>query len=93
MPRPYRRRSSPRSARLQRVCPCVQEVSADPGGPGLLKFGPVTRPDIRMVVICPGIPAFTLSFDEIPVTLIAAGRADTSAMFIQFPCAAARFRK
>lgn len=69
-------------ARLQRVPASLQEASADLGASGLQTFFLVTLPNIRTAVIGAGLLAFTLSFDEIPVTFFLTGRDNTLPMYI-----------
>lgn len=69
-------------ARLQRLPPSLAEASADLGASGLQTFFWVTLPNIRTAVIGSGMLAFTLSFDEIPVTFFLTGRDNTLPMYI-----------
>jgi len=69
-------------ARLQNLPPSLQEASADLGASGLQTFFLVTLPNIRTAVIGSGMLAFTLSFDEIPVTFFLTGRDNTLPMYI-----------
>lgn len=69
-------------ARLQRLPPSLAEASADLGASGLQTFFLVTLPNIRTAVIGAGMLAFTLSFDEIPVTFFLTGRDNTLPMYI-----------
>jgi spermidine/putrescine transport system permease protein len=69
-------------ARLQRVPANLSEASADLGASGLQTFFLVTLPNIRTAVIGAGMLAFTLSFDEIPVTFFLTGRDNTLPMYI-----------
>jgi spermidine/putrescine transport system permease protein len=69
-------------ARLQRVPASLSEASADLGASGLQTFFLVTLPNIRTAVIGAGMLAFTLSFDEIPVTFFLTGRDNTLPMYI-----------
>jgi spermidine/putrescine transport system permease protein len=69
-------------ARLQRLPRSLEEASADLGASGLQTFFRVTLPNIRTAVIGAGLLAFTLSFDEIPVTFFLTGRDNTLPMYI-----------
>ena len=69
-------------ARLQRLPASLQEASADLGASGLQTFFFVTLPNIRTAVIGAALLAFTLSFDEIPVTFFLTGRDNTLPMYI-----------
>jgi len=69
-------------ARLQRLPDSLQEASADLGASGLQTFFLVTLPNIRTAVIGAALLAFTLSFDEIPVTFFLTGRDNTLPMYI-----------
>jgi spermidine/putrescine transport system permease protein len=69
-------------ARLQRLPRSLEEASADLGASGLQTFFRVTLPNIRTAVIGAGLLAFTLSFDEIPVTVFLTGRDNTLPMYI-----------
>jgi spermidine/putrescine transport system permease protein len=69
-------------ARLQRLPASLTEASADLGASGLQTFFLVTLPNIRTAVIGAGMLAFTLSFDEIPVTFFLTGRDNTLPMYI-----------
>ncbi len=69
-------------ARLQRLPQSLQEASADLGASGFQTFFLVTLPNIRTAVIGAGMLAFTLSFDEIPVTFFLTGRDNTLPMYI-----------
>ena len=69
-------------ARLQRLPDSLQEASADLGASGLQTFFLVTLPNIRTAVIGAALLAFTLSFDEIPVTFFLTGRDNTFPMYI-----------
>jgi len=69
-------------ARLQRVPASLSEASVDLGASGLQTFFLVTLPNIRTAVIGAGMLAFTLSFDEIPVTFFLTGRDNTLPMYI-----------
>ena len=69
-------------ARLQRLPASLAEASADLGASGLQTFFLVTLPNIRTAVMGAGMLAFTLSFDEIPVTFFLTGRDNTLPMYI-----------
>ena len=69
-------------ARLKRLPDSLQEASADLGASGLQTFFLVTLPNIRTAVIGAALLAFTLSFDEIPVTFFLTGRDNTLPMYI-----------
>lgn len=69
-------------ARLQRLPASLAEASADLGASGLQTFFLITLPNIRTAVIGAGMLAFTLSFDEIPVTFFLTGRDNTLPMYI-----------
>lgn len=69
-------------ARLQRFDRRLEEASGDLGGRPWQTFLMVTLPNIRSAVIGSGLLAFTLSFDEIPVTFFLTGRDNTLPMYI-----------
>lgn len=69
-------------ARLQRFNRRVEEASADLGARPWQTFLLVTLPNIRSAVIGSALIAFTLSFDEIPVTFFLTGRDNTLPMYI-----------
>jgi len=69
-------------ARLQRLPRSFEEASADLGASGLQTFFLVTLPNIRTAIIGSALLAFTLSFDEIPVTFFLTGRDNTLPMYI-----------
>jgi spermidine/putrescine transport system permease protein len=69
-------------ARLQRFDRRIEEASADLGAKPLQTFWYVTFPNIRGAVIGSSLIAFTLSFDEIPVTFFLTGRDNTLPMYI-----------
>jgi spermidine/putrescine transport system permease protein len=69
-------------ARLERLPASLSEASSDLGASGLQTFFLVTLPNIRTAVIGAGLLAFTLSFDEIPVTFFLTGRDNTLPMYI-----------
>ena len=60
-------------ARLQRYDRRIEEASADLGAGPLRTFWYVTLPNIRSTLIGSSLIAFTLSFDEIPVTFLPYG--------------------
>lgn len=60
-------------ARLLRFDPSIEEASMDLGANRLRTFWRVTLPNLRTAVIAAGLLAFTLSFDEIPVTIFITG--------------------
>lgn len=69
-------------ARLQRFDRRIEEASADLGAKPLKTFWYITFPNIRSAVIGSSLIAFTLSFDEIPVTYFLTGRDNTLPMYI-----------
>lgn len=69
-------------ARLQRYDRRIDEASADLGAGPLRTFWYVTLPNIRSTLIGSSLIAFTLSFDEIPVTFFLTGRDNTLPMYI-----------
>ncbi len=69
-------------ARLQRLNRSYEEASADLGAKPWETFLYVTFPNIRSAVIGSALIAFTLSFDEIPVTYFLTGRDNTLPMYI-----------
>ena len=69
-------------ARLQRFDRRIEEASADLGAKPFQTFWYVTFPNIRGAVIGSSLIAFTLSFDEIPVTFFLTGRDNTLPMYI-----------
>jgi len=69
-------------ARLQRYDRRIEEASADLGARPLQTFWHVTLPNIRSTLIGSSLIAFTLSFDEIPVTFFLTGRDNTMPMYI-----------
>ena len=69
-------------ARLQRFDRRIEEASADLGAKPLQTFWYVTFPNIRSAVVGSSLIAFTLSFDEIPVTFFLTGRDNTLPMYI-----------
>jgi spermidine/putrescine transport system permease protein len=69
-------------ARLQRFDRRLEEASGDLGGKPWQTFLMVTLPNIRSAIVGSGLLAFTLSFDEIPVTFFLTGRDNTLPMYI-----------
>lgn len=60
-------------ARLRRLPRSAEEASADLGADALTTFRRITLPAIRTALMSGGLLAFALSFDEVIVTLFAAG--------------------
>lgn len=69
-------------ARLQRFDRRIEEASADLGARPWQTFLHVTLPNIKSSLIGSSLIAFTLSFDEIPVTFFLTGRENTLPMYI-----------
>ena len=69
-------------ARLQRFNRRLEEASDDLGARPWQTFLFVTLPNIRSAIIGSALLAFTLSFDEIPVTFFLTGRDNTLPMYI-----------
>lgn len=69
-------------ARLQRFNRKLEEASNDLGARPWQTFLFVTLPNIRSAIIGSALLAFTLSFDEIPVTFFLTGRDNTLPMYI-----------
>lgn len=69
-------------ARLQRFDRRIEEASADLGARPWQTFLRITLPNIRSAIIGSTLIAFTLSFDEIPVTYFLTGRDNTLPMYI-----------
>ena len=69
-------------ARLQRFDRRIEEASSDLGARPWQTFLRVTLPNIRNAVVGSSLIAFTLSFDEIPVTFFLTGRDNTLPMYI-----------
>jgi spermidine/putrescine transport system permease protein len=69
-------------ARLQRFNRRLEEASDDLGATPLQTFFLVTLPSIRTAIVGSALLAFTLSFDEIPVTFFLTGRENTLPMYI-----------
>ncbi|MFZ9766982.1 MAG: ABC transporter permease [Candidatus Limnocylindrus sp.] len=60
-------------ARLRRLPRSPEEASADLGAGPLMTFRRITLPGMRTALLSGGLLAFALSFDEVIVTLFAAG--------------------
>jgi spermidine/putrescine transport system permease protein len=69
-------------ARLQRLNKSIEEASADLGATPMQTFRLVTLPNIKTAILGSALLAFTLSFDEIPVTFFLTGRENTLPMYI-----------
>lgn len=69
-------------ARLLRVDRSAEQASHDLGVPPLRTFFHVTLPSIRTAILASALLAFTLSFDEIPVTTFTIGADSTLPMYI-----------
>ncbi len=69
-------------ARLQRFDRRIIEASSDLGARPMRTFWHITLPNIRTAIIGSSLLAFTLSFDEIPVTFFLTGRDNTLPMYI-----------
>lgn len=69
-------------ARLLRVDRSAEQASLDLGVPPVKTFLHVTLPSIRTAIIASALLAFTLSFDEIPVTTFTIGAESTLPMYI-----------
>jgi spermidine/putrescine transport system permease protein len=69
-------------ARLLRLDRSSELASMDLGVPPLRTFFFVTLPAIKTAIIAAGLIAFTLSFDEIPVTIFTIGASNTLPMYI-----------
>ena len=69
-------------ARLQRFDRRIEEASADIGARPWQTFVYITLPNIRSAIIGSALIAFTLSFDEIPVTYFLTCRDNTLPMYI-----------
>lgn len=69
-------------ARLLRMDRGPEQASLDLGVPPLKTFRLVTLPAIRTAIIASALLAFTLSFDEIPVTIFTIGADNTLPMYI-----------
>jgi putative spermidine/putrescine transport system permease protein len=60
-------------ARLRRLPRSPEEASADLGADSWMTFRRITLPGVRTALLSGGLLAFALSFDEVIVTLFAAG--------------------
>ena len=69
-------------ARLQRFDRRIEEASADIGARPWQTFVYISLPNISSAIIGSALIAFTLSFDEIPVTYFLTGRDNTLPMYI-----------
>lgn len=69
-------------ARLQRLNRSIEEAAADLGARPWETFFYVVLPNIKSSLIGSALLAFTLSFDEIPVTFFLTGRDNTLPMYI-----------
>lgn len=69
-------------ARLQRLNRNLEYAAADLGAKPLTVLLLVVLPNIRSAIIGSALLAFTLSFDEIPVTFFLTGRDNTLPMYI-----------
>ena len=69
-------------ARLQRLDVSLEQASMDLGANRLETFVLVTLPNIRTAVIGSALLVFTLSFDELPVTLVLTGAENTLPLHI-----------
>ena len=69
-------------ARLLRMDRSPEQASLDLGVPPVKTFRLVTLPAIRTAIIASALLAFTLSFDEIPVTIFTIGADNTLPMYI-----------
>jgi len=69
-------------ARLLRVDRSPEQASQDLGVSPIKTFFHVTLPSIRTAILASGLLAFTLSFDEIPVTIFTIGSQTTLPMYI-----------
>lgn len=69
-------------ARLLRMDRTPEQASLDLGVSPLGTFFHVTLPAIKTALIASGLLAFTLSFDEIPVTIFTIGAQNTLPMYI-----------
>ena len=69
-------------ARLLRVDRSPEQASLDLGVSPFRTFLHVTLPSIRTAILASGLLAFTLSFDEIPVTIFTIGPDNTLPMYI-----------
>nr|WP_011102915.1 ABC transporter permease [Ruegeria sp. PR1b]AAN05289.1 RC216 [Ruegeria sp. PR1b] len=69
-------------ARLQRLNRNLEDAAADLGAKPMTVLLLVVLPNIRSAIIGSALLAFTLSFDEIPVTFFLTGRENTLPMYI-----------
>ncbi len=69
-------------ARLLRLDRSPEQASLDLGVSPIGTFFHVTLPSIRTAILASGLLAFTLSFDEIPVTIFTIGPQNTLPMYI-----------
>lgn len=69
-------------ARLLRMDRTPEQASLDLGVSPLRTFFHVTLPGIKTALVASGLLAFTLSFDEIPVTIFTIGPQNTLPMYI-----------
>lgn len=69
-------------ARLLRLDRTPEQASLDLGVPPVRTFFQVTLPSIKTSIIAGSLLAFTLSFDEIPVTIFTIGAESTLPMYI-----------
>jgi spermidine/putrescine transport system permease protein len=69
-------------ARLLRIDRSAEEASLDLGVPPVRTFVRVTLPAIQTSILASGLLAFTLSFDEIPVTTFTIGAQSTLPMYV-----------
>jgi spermidine/putrescine transport system permease protein len=69
-------------ARLLRLDRTPEEASLDLGVPPLVTFRRITLPSVRTAIVASALLAFTLSFDEIPVTTFTIGAESTLPMYI-----------
>lgn len=69
-------------ARLQRLNRNLEDAAADLGAKPMTTLLLVVLPNIRSAIIGSALLAFTLSFDEIPVTFFLTGRENTLPMYI-----------
>lgn len=69
-------------ARLQRMDRSIEEAAADLGASPWQTFVRVTLPNIRSALIGSGLLAFTVSFDDVPITFFLTGRENTLPMYI-----------
>lgn len=70
------------AARLSRLPRSLEESAADLGAPPAVAFRRVTLPLMRSALVTGGLLAFTLSFDEVIVTIFLTGADNTLPMVI-----------